>query len=185
MDKKKIFTLSLKFKRHNVQFDYDEPSQKITIGKTLKVKRKILEGVALIAISIPALIILLPMNFIARKILLILFFAPIGYGLSQIYKYVKLANKNKSKKVIGTDSIQIESSDGLEIFGKDQIAKIDIELKRDKDLEGEGSIFILNKSGEKKTLLHLRDKKLSDLKLDLEYLKDFIKESMGIAVAEE
>ena len=183
MDKKKVFALSLKFKRHNIHFDFDEKSQTITIGKTQKVKRKIIQGIALVIISLPIIIFLAPMNFLARKILIIVLFVPIGYGLSQIFKYVKLANKNKHKKIIGTDSIQIESSGDLKTYKKNQIAKIDIELKRDGDLEGEGSIFMEDENGEKTNLLHLRDKKLSDLKIDLEYLKGFIEDSMGIVVA--
>jgi len=182
MDKKKLFTLSLKFKRHNLQFDFDEASQTITIGKTQKVKRKILQGVLIVLISLPVILSVGLLDIPGRRYLLFVLLLPSIYGISQIIKYVNLANKNKYKKTIGKDSIQIESAEGMKTYDKSQIAKIDIDLKRDEEMEGEGSILIETVTGEKVDLLHLRSKKVSDLKIDFEYLKEFIEESMELKV---
>ena len=171
----------MKFKRHNIQFDYDETSKYLAIGKTQKVKRKIVQGVLLIVLSIPVLLIVLSVNFFARKIVLAVLLAPVAVGINEIYKYVKLAKSNKFRKLISSESIKIESATGMLDYPSNTIDHIDIEVKKDANsLEGEASIYFQTKSDEKIHILSLRSKKASDAKLDLEYLKAFLEEFMNL-----
>lgn len=173
MDKSKLYTLSLKFQRHNIQFEHKEQSAQVLIGKTAKVKRKIIQGILLVVLSIPLLVFIAPMNYAIRKIIIFVLFMPIAYGISQIYKYVKLAGKNKYRKLIGKSAIHIETAEGMKVYEAEHIDSVEIEYKRDGDMEGEGAIYFIHR-GEKIYLLHLSDKRLADLKADLEYLQDFI-----------
>lgn len=183
MDKKKLFTLSLKFKRHHLQFEYDEKANYVVIGKTKNVKKKIIQAVLLIAISVPIIVAIASFNIPFKKLLVLVLFAPIAYGLMDIFKYLKLANKNKYRKIITPDSFKIESPEGLKTYHKDMVENIHIEVKRDSDLEGEGALIIELQGGERVHLLSLKDKKTGKLKSDLEYLKVFLEESMAMEKA--
>ncbi len=178
MDQKKLFTLSLKFNRYNTQFDYDQTSGFIVIGKTKNVKKKILLVVVLISIGIPIALLLL---LFGSKLLFYFLIAPIIYGVIELNKQIKVAKKNKFRKIITPHSFQVESSEGMKEHKTENIENLEIEVTKEAEsLAGEASMFFKLKNNEQVQVLSLKGEKTSDIRLDLEYLQSFLEDFMGL-----
>ncbi len=180
MDKKKLYTLGLKFKRHQLEFDFDESSQFLVMGKAKKVKRKLFIGIALILIGlvITIFITLLQLGF-AGRILRYLFLIVIGYGVVESFKQFKLGRANKYRKLISSEAIKIESKEGIKKYLAEDIQKFEYEITRNEEGEGIGSLLFTTNSGEQVQLLKLADKNPQYLDGDFAYLKEFLEETLN------
>ena len=74
MDKKKLYTLGLKFKRYNIEFEHDEDSNSVVFGGVQGNTKYIAKNLALIAAGVAFMIFILGfmgLNRAANKLLLI------------------------------------------------------------------------------------------------------------------
>jgi len=180
MKKSTISTLTLKFKRHNLNFNYDEEKNIIEIGKTTKVKRKILKGILLILISLIALIFVGLFDFPFRKLVGYLVFIPFAFALAEIWSYLQLAGLNKNRNLIKPNEIIVENKEGTISIKAETIDKIDVYIDKIDAMSGLGALLFHLKNGQKFSLFTLSGKNISHLRQDLEYLKKIIEEHIGI-----
>ncbi|MCF8714471.1 hypothetical protein JM658_06460 [Joostella atrarenae] len=179
MDKKILYTLDLKFKRHNLIFDYDVNAQKLTIGKTKKVIVKYIVGILIILLCFFFAGLInrmdIPMNLFLRIILLLLS----GTGFVMIGNAYKLSKNSKYKKVFSPNSIELLSTRESKKYDAENIQDLVYEINKYKDTFN-GKMFILLKDNSKIELLTLIEKNRTHLKSDFEYLRGIIKEHVNI-----
>lgn len=179
MDKKILYTLDLKFKRHNLIFDYDVNAQKLTIGKTKKVIVKYIVGILIILLCFFFAGLInrmdIPMNLFLRIILLLLS----GTGFVMIGNAYKLSKNSKYKKVFSPNSIELLSTSESKKYDAENIQDLVYEINKYKDTFN-GKMFILLKDNSKIELLTLIEKNRTHLKSDFEYLRGIIKEHVNI-----
>ena len=179
MDKKILYTLDLKFKRHNLIFDYDENSQKLTIGKTKKVIVKYIVGILIILLCLFFAGLInrmdIPMNQVLKIIVLLLS----GTGFVMIGNAYKLSKNSKYKKVISPNSIELLSKKDSKKYETDNIQDLTYEINKYKDTFN-GKMFISLKDNSKVELLTLIEKNRKHLKSDFEYLSGIIKDHVNI-----
>ncbi len=179
MDKKVLYTLGLKFKRHHLIFDYDENSQTLTIGKTKKVMIKYIVGALIILLSFffAGLInrLDIPMSQVLKIIVLLLG----GSGFVMIGNAYKLSKNSKYKKVFSPNSIELLSKNESKKYETQDIQDLTYEINNYKDTFN-GKLFILLEDNSKIELLTLIEKNRTHLKSDFEYLIGRIKEQVNI-----
>jgi len=181
MDKKKLYTLALKFKRYNIQFEYDEKSKYLTFGKVTKVKRRLIKGLVILCISVflLAFISLVNIPFLEKVLRYIVIFLSV-IGISEIIRYFNYAAANKYKKFITPQYFIINSKDGDNEYDKENINDIIYEIDKKKDRSGQGTIYFELKEGGKIQILTLNDKNHVHLEDDFIYLKEFLEDFMQL-----
>jgi len=180
MKKSTLSTLELKFKRHNLNFDYDKEKNIIEIGKTKKVKRKVMKGILLILISLLVLSIVSLFDFPFRKFIGYLVFIPFAVVLADIWNYLKLASLNQHRNLIKPDEIILENKKKKISIKPESINKIDIHIENIDAMSGLGTLVFSLKNGQRIKLFTLSSKKISHLKQDLEYLREVIIEHLKL-----
>ncbi|MEL6556688.1 MAG: hypothetical protein AAFQ94_00800 [Bacteroidota bacterium] len=179
MDQKKLYTIGLKFQRHQLEFRHDEASGYVIMGKAQKVKRKLFIGISLIIIGLLVAIVIsvLQLGFVGR-ILRYLFLIVVGYGAVESFKQFKLGRANRFRKLISENAIKIESKEGIKEYSKSDIQSFEYESQRTEEGTGLGTLFLITNSGDKVQLLKLADKKPEYLHDDFTYLKSFLDETI-------
>ncbi len=184
MDKKILYTLDLKFKRHNLNFDFDESSKTLTIGKNQNLKRKYLIGgiIVVTALFLAGLVNRpeLPWTNLIKWFFILLS----GFGFTIIVNAWKLSQNNKYKKVFSENSIKLVSKNETKEFDKEKLQFIDYKLDTKKD-QVNGKMFALLKNGKKVDLLTLIEKNRKHLKSDFDYLSEIINQHIGLKTETE
>lgn len=179
MDKKILYTLDLKFKRHDLLFEYDENAKVLTIGKTKKIAVKYLIGILIIALCLflAGLVarIDMPMNNILKFVFLLLS----GTGFVMVANAYKLSKNSKFKKVFSPNSIELLSKKESKKYDKENIKDMTYEINNYKDTFN-GNLFITLKDDSKVELLTLIEKNRTHLKSDFDYLSSILKEHVKI-----
>ena len=179
MDKKILYTLDLKFKRHNLIFDYDESSKTLTIGKTKKVVIKYIIGTLIILLCFFFAGLVNRMNIPMNQVLKIIILLLSGTGFVMIGNAYKLSKNSKYKKVFLPNSIELVSKKELKKYEAENIKGLTYEINSHKDTFN-GKLFISLKDESKVELLTLIEKNKNHLKSDFEYLSGIIKEHVKI-----
>ncbi|RIV68259.1 hypothetical protein [Flagellimonas aequoris] len=184
---KQLDTFRLKLKRYNIHFQYNENLNQIEIGKSLNNNRKLILGIVLLSVGLVLFIVATgllldigPSSKLTKKLFLLIPIGVMYLGGAEIFKYIKL-KKNNKRKIISPTSIIIQEGEETHIK-KEQISDLDYFIENVEDTgEPVGSLYLLTKpSNEKIILLTLYDKDYKYLKNDLIFLKDSIKEYMGL-----
>lgn len=174
MDDKILYTLDLKFKRHDLIFHYDENSKTLTIGKTKKVVLKYIIGVAIIVLCLFLAGLANRNDIPMGQVLKIVFILLSGTGLVMIVNAYKLSKNSKYKKEFSPNSIKLLSKNESKIYETENIRDLTYEINKYKDTFN-GKLFVSLKDNSKVEFLTLIEKNRRHLISDFEYLSAIIK----------
>ena len=179
MDKKTLYTLDLKFKRHNLIFEYDAKSETLTVGKTKKIITKYIIGSIIILLCFFFAGIInrmeIPMNQLFKIIVLLLS----GTGFAMIGKAYKLSKNSKYKKAFSPNSIELISKNESKKYDSENINDLIFEINSSEE-NSNGKLYLSLNDDSKVELLTLVEKNKKLLKSDFEYLRGIIKEHVKI-----
>ncbi|KAB8151830.1 hypothetical protein EZY14_016705 [Kordia sp. TARA_039_SRF] len=176
MDKKILYVLSLKFKRHNLAFNFDEQTQALILGKNLKLKRKYLIGTLIIVFTLIISFILISFGMRLRLLLIL----PIILGGYIITNALSLSRNNKFEKIFSTNSIKLVSKEDSIEYKKNDIKKLDYFIYSGETDKVKGRLFLYLKDNTEIELLTLLDKDRKFLKSDFEYLINILNKHLDL-----
>ena len=174
MDKKTVYTLSLKLKRHNLLFEFNENNKTLAIGKTKNLKIQYILG-ALIIVAGLLIAILTEM-----KIFVVL----AGFGVIMIHNAYRLSKNSKYQKIFSQNYVELSSKNDKKRYGKEDINDFEYTIKNIPDKFGQdtfnGKLFLTLKDSSTIELLTLIDKNHTHLKSDFEYLTEALKKHLNV-----
>ena len=184
---KDLNTFKSKLKRYKIQFLYNENLNQIEIGKSLDKNRKLILGIVLLAIGL--ILFFLATSFLfdlgrtgklTKRLFLIIPVGVLYLGGAEIFKYLKL-KKNNNRKIISPSSIIIQENQETHIK-KEQIIDLNYFIENVEDsVEPVGSLYLsTSDSSEKIILLTLFGEDYKYLKDDLNFLREGLKDYMGL-----
>jgi len=176
LDKKILYTLGLKFKRHNLVFSFDEQTQALILGKNLKLKRKFLTGALIIVLTLIIGFILISFGIRLRLLLLL----PILFGGYIITNALSLSRNNKFEKIFSKSAIQLVSEEEHMTYEKNDIKRLDYFIYSGETDKVKGRLFLYLKDNTEIELLTLLDKDRKFLKSDFEYLINILNQHLDL-----
>ena len=174
MDRKILYTLDLKFKRHNLVFEYNEATKTLTIGKTRKLVIKYIIGVLIILFCF---FIAFFFSFLPFQRLIFLLLSSVGFVM--ISNAYKLSQNSKYLKKFSPNSVELSSKYGTTNYDAERINDFTYHIQSYKDSYN-GKLFITSSDDSEIELITLVGKDKKHLHSDFIYLRQILRDHVGV-----
>ena len=183
MDKKDLYTLNLKLKRHKLKFDYDPEKDSIELaGVKADVKTPI---IALLMILLGIAILLVMIFVIKMRIRIVsglIAGTPIAAGVVMFGNLIRRRKDNKNRKIITREHIYLSNKKSEITIPTSDIARIAYRVDGSGDSHvSNGHLFAQLKSGEEVKLLGLMGENIKYLDDDFAYAQRIISRFLGLS----
>ena len=182
------FALKQKLTRHKLRFSYDDGSNTLKLGGIAnRAKSWLLSVVLPLSISMLVLaatyfewIPLFDKGRAVAKLIGYMVGIPFAIGLIGIFRVALKNKRNTGKKIISPKGVIIESRTGHSlVLNSEHIKAFDYTVTFD-NAACLGELVVITTEGARYTILGIEEDKATYLKDDLEYLKSFLEELVGI-----
>ena len=179
MNKKELYILDMKLKRHKIEFKYDRNSNSLIFGKTKNLTIRYIIGILMIILGFYLAGLVLRTDFPLRNLMKYLFLIGGGFGVGIIVNAMKLSKNGKYEKIFSNGYIELKSKKNSVKYSLDSIEKLSYKLDNRREVYF-GKLFLILKDQKEIELLTLTEKNRTYLKSDFEYLTKVLNNQIGL-----
>ena len=179
MNKKELYTLVLKFKRHKIEFRYDKNSNSLIFGRSKNLTFKYIIGILMIILGLYLAGLVMHTDFPPRNLLKYLFLIVAGLGVGIIMHAMTLSKNSKYEKIFGKGYVELKSKKKSEKYLLEDIERLSYTFDNRREVYF-GKLILFLKDKKEIELLTLTGENKKHLKADFDYLTKVLNNQIGL-----